>query len=66
MTTSNERKRKTTSKDLPYERQVRRAMIHRERAKGASASEARRIVNPQILAIEARRAELPPPPRLDF
>lgn len=59
-------RKKKRKKDLSYEGQVRRVMIHRERANGASANEARRIVNPRIAAIEAARAEMPPASPIDF
>lgn len=59
-------RKKKRANDLTYEGQVRRHMIRIERQNGASANEARRIVNPRIAAIEASRAESLPSPRLDF
>jgi hypothetical protein len=57
---------KKREKILSYNGQVRRNMIRRERANGASANEARRLVTPKIAEMEARRLAIAPASELDF
>lgn len=63
--TTKERPKKR-EKILTYNGQVRRQLIRAERALGASANEARRLVTPKIAAMEAYRLTLPLASELDF